>query len=96
MYIHHLGLNMDNFVNSTWLMENEALKEQLSEVQTLVTARALKAEKQVDEFTRLLDDTKAAAESAKQRSEEAIQMTIERKDLERDKALVELERKHQD
>lgn len=76
--------------------ENVALKEQLSEVQTQLTARALKAEKQVDELTRLLEETKAAAEIAKQRSEEAIQMTIERKDLERDKALVELERKHQE
>ena len=76
--------------------DNEALKVQLNDVQTQLTARALKAEKQVDELTRVLENTKAAAESAKQRSEEAIQMTIERKDLEREKALVELERKHQE
>jgi len=75
--------------------ENKALKGKLSEVQTQLTARALKAENQVAELTRLLEVTKAEVESAKQRSEEAIQMIIERKDLERDKAIVDLERKHQ-
>lgn len=72
--------------------ENEALKVKLNDVQTQLTARALKAE----ELTRLIEEAKGAAESAKQRYEEALQLTIERKDLERDKALVELERKHQD
>lgn len=76
--------------------ENAELKLKLNDVQTTLTARALKAEKRIDELTDQLEEALSASERAKQQYENTLQMTIDKKDLEREKALVELERKQQE
>lgn len=76
--------------------ENETLKAQLSEVQTTLTSRAANAEQRAEELAKLIEEAKNAAERAKKQYEEALQMTLDKKDLEREKALVELERQQQE
>jgi len=76
--------------------EIEVLRERSKTERTELTARALKAEEEVERLSKELEEVKAVAIKEKQRLEETLQLTIERKDLEREKALVELERKHQE
>lgn len=76
--------------------ENEALKEKMNDVQTTLTARALKAEQQVDNLTKELEEARSTIGRTKEQYENTLQMTNERKDLEREKALIEVERRYQD
>ena len=76
--------------------ENEVLKEKINDVQTTLTARALKAEQEVDNLTKELGEAQSAIVRTKEQYENTLQMTMERKDLEREKALIEVERRYQD
>ena len=75
--------------------ENEQLKIELDEVKATLTGRAIDAELKVDLLTRNLAESGAALQKAQQEHEDGLYMAIERKDLEREKALVEIERQQQ-
>ncbi|QFG01281.1 hypothetical protein PB01_20845 (plasmid) [Psychrobacillus glaciei] len=76
--------------------ENEALKVELSEVQSTLTVRAVTAEQQANEFAKNLEDAIADAQKAQTQYKENLQMSIEKKDIEREKALLDLERQQQE
>lgn len=76
--------------------ENEALKAELREVQTTLTTRAINAEQQANELAKNLEDSIADAQKAQTQYKENLQMSIEKKDLERQKALLDFERLQQE
>ena len=68
----------------------------MNDIQTTLTARALKAEQQIDNLTKELEEAKSAIVRIKEQYENSLQITFERKHLEREKALIEVERRYQD
>lgn len=75
--------------------ENEQLKIELDEAKTTLTDRAIEAELKADLLKHELTDAQKTLVTAQQHYEEGLLISTERKDLEREKALVELERQQQ-
>lgn len=76
--------------------ENKELKQQLHEVESTLTSRATEAEQKVEKLTKLIEEKNAEAENSKKQFEQNLQLTIEKKDLEREKAIIEIERRYQE
>lgn len=75
--------------------ENEKLKRQLTEVESTLTIRATDAEQKAEALTKLVEQKNEEIDSLTKQSEETLQMAIEKKDLEREKAVMGIERQYQ-
>lgn len=75
--------------------ENAELKRKLTDVESTLLLRATDAEQRAEVLTRLVEEKKIEAEKVKKQHEEDLQMAIERKELERIKATMEIERRYQ-
>lgn len=76
--------------------ENVELKKQLSEVEAALTARAVTAEQRAESLAKQVADKDAEATKMKTQHEESLQLALDKKDLEREKAVIEVERRYQD
>lgn len=75
--------------------ENEQLKTDFSKERAALEERAFSAETKGNALQQELEDAQKTLSAEKQKFEDALQLSIERKNLEREKALVELERQQQ-
>lgn len=76
--------------------ENVELKKQLVEIETTLTARAVAAEQQANSLAKQIEEKDAEATKVKQQYEENMQLALEKKELEREKSLMEMERRYQE
>lgn len=75
--------------------ENEQLKSDFSKERATLAERASSAESKGNSLQQELTEAQKTLVAEQKRFEDAIQLSAERKDLEREKALVELERQQQ-
>lgn len=78
-----------------YVNENERLKHDLEDTKENLTKQAVEAEQREDLLKRDLSAKEEELQKAKQQYDNELQMAMERKDLECEKVLVDLERKHQ-
>ena len=75
--------------------ENNELKEQLNTLQVNTKKQLVEIHSQADTFNKKATRAEETAERLKEQHAEALQMLEDKKDLERDKAILELERTYQ-
>lgn len=75
--------------------ENKKLNRKLTEVESTLLVRATDAEQKSETLTKLVDQKNKEIESLKKQHEDELQMALERKELERVKATMDIERRFQ-
>lgn len=77
---------------SGYAEDNERLKEEMSKAKAELTARALKAEKANEELAHKVSQAEERLQKTNDQHQTELSILTEKKDIERDKALVALER----
>lgn len=81
---------------SGYAEDNERLKTEMATIKAELTERTDKAERDNEQLTRNLKEAEELLQKAKEQHQTELSMLTEKKDIERDKALVEMERTNQE